>query len=85
MAELADKYDGDIQGCLRDLRKEKIGVDTAPIDRSAMKRKWVTSQEADADGRPMSPSKARAAKNREHLLLLSASCLLMMVLIWKLV
>lgn len=63
MAELADKYDGDIQGCLRDLRKEKIGVDTAPIDRGAMKRKWVTSQEADADGRPMSPSKARAAKN----------------------
>ncbi|THH20568.1 hypothetical protein EW146_g819 [Bondarzewia mesenterica] len=63
MAELTDKYDGDIQACLRGLQKEKMGVDTAPIDRSAMKRKWVASHENDADGRPLSPSKARAAKN----------------------
>ncbi|KAI0059542.1 hypothetical protein BV25DRAFT_1889472 [Artomyces pyxidatus] len=51
MAEFGDKYNGDIQACLRGLQKEKLGVDVAPIDRTAMKRKWVATTEADNDSR----------------------------------
>ena len=51
MAEFGDKYNGDIQACLKGIQQEKLGVDVAPIDRTAMKRKWVVAQDSDAEGR----------------------------------
>jgi len=52
MAEFGDKYHGDVQTCLAGLLEERLdGIAAAPIDRTAMKRKWYASQESDVDGR----------------------------------
>ncbi|KAI0030428.1 hypothetical protein K488DRAFT_54252 [Vararia minispora EC-137] len=47
IGDFSDKYDGDILAAVRGIQKDKRGYDTAPIDRTAMKRKWVQDQEAD--------------------------------------
>ncbi|KAI0314025.1 hypothetical protein OF83DRAFT_1175143 [Amylostereum chailletii] len=60
MAEFGDRYNGDIQACLRAMQREKLGVDTVPIDRTAMKRKWVASQDGDTEGRGEGSSKTGA-------------------------
>jgi len=78
MAEFGDKYDGDVQAALRGLQKERLAIDVVPLDRNAMKRKWVPASEEDSETRPGSPTKnsdtnhARAAKNRAWLR--SGSC-----------
>jgi len=71
MAELGDKYDGDVQAALRGLQKERLAVDVAPIDRNAMKRKWAPAPEEETDtrlegqGKNLESNHTRAAKNRE--------------------
>ncbi len=71
MAEFADKYDGDVQAALRGLQKERLTVDVAPLDRSAMKRKWAPVPEEEHETRPgdsrenANSGHARAAKQRE--------------------
>ncbi|KAA1469824.1 hypothetical protein DENSPDRAFT_928420 [Dentipellis sp. KUC8613] len=49
IAEFGDKYNGDIQACVRGIQKERMALESVPIDRTAMKRKWV-AQENDVDG-----------------------------------
>jgi len=74
MADFGDKYNGDVQAALRGLQKERLAIDVVPLDRNAMKRKWVPASEEDPEARPGSPTKntdtnhARAAKNRACLL-----------------
>ncbi|KAH9080660.1 hypothetical protein EDB83DRAFT_2340717 [Lactarius deliciosus] len=64
MAEFGDKYDGDIQSALRGLQKERLALDVAPIDRNAMKRKWVPAPEDENDTRADdSGNHSRATKN----------------------
>lgn len=73
MAEFGDKYNGDVQACLRGMQKDKLGTDVGPIDRTAMKRKWAASHENDALDQGEGSSKdggqegnpAKSAKNRE--------------------
>jgi hypothetical protein len=73
MAEFGDKYNGDVQVALRGLQKERLAIDVIPLDRTAMKRKWVPASEEDPETRSGSPTKnpdtnhARAAKNRAWL------------------
>ncbi|KAF9219173.1 hypothetical protein BS17DRAFT_789940 [Gyrodon lividus] len=54
MGEFADKYNGDIQACLRGLQSARMGVgktETFEIDRDTRKRKWAAAQEeAEASG-----------------------------------
>ncbi|KAH7927633.1 hypothetical protein BV22DRAFT_1031530 [Leucogyrophana mollusca] len=45
MGEFADKYNGDIQACLRGLQREKLGPEAVEIDKDTRKRKWAASQE----------------------------------------
>jgi hypothetical protein len=75
MGEFADKYNGDVQACLRGIQKERSGIDTAPIDRTAMKRKWVQEPEMEEGDKAMKnvgnghdSNPAKAAKNRALLL-----------------
>ncbi|KAH9042240.1 hypothetical protein EDB85DRAFT_2286024 [Lactarius pseudohatsudake] len=75
MAEFGDKYDGDIQSALRGLQKERLALDVAPIDRNAMKRKWVPAPEDENDTRADdSGNHSRATKNRESVVHLSERC-----------
>ncbi|KAH0832339.1 hypothetical protein J3R83DRAFT_13355 [Lanmaoa asiatica] len=51
MGEFADKYNGDIQACLRGLQSERMGETEFEIDRDTRKRKWAAAQEeAEASG-----------------------------------
>ena len=52
MGEFADKYNGDIQACLRGLQKERMGeVEAIEIDRETRKRKWAAAlEETEASG-----------------------------------
>ncbi|KIK93092.1 hypothetical protein PAXRUDRAFT_829337 [Paxillus rubicundulus Ve08.2h10] len=75
MGEFADKYNGDIQACLRGLQSARMGMggaETFEIDRDTRKRKWAAAQEeAEASGsRPgkghgqrQEVDQGRAAKN----------------------
>src|SRR5258707_4493008 len=72
MAEFGDKYDGDVQAALRGLQKERLTIDDAPLDRSAMKRKWVPLPEEEEHdthigdtGKNPNGGHARATKHRE--------------------
>jgi Nbl1/borealin-like protein len=72
MAEFGDKYDGDVQAALRGLQKERLTIDDAPLDRSAMKRKWVPPPEEEEHdthigdtGKNLNGGHARATKHRE--------------------
>ncbi|KAF9475643.1 hypothetical protein BDN70DRAFT_883455 [Pholiota conissans] len=54
MREFGEKYDGNIQSALRGFQKEKLaaaGADATlgEIDKSMRKRKWVASQETEAE------------------------------------
>ncbi|KAG8214888.1 hypothetical protein J3R82DRAFT_10059 [Butyriboletus roseoflavus] len=51
MGDFADKYNGDIQACLRGLQSERMGGTEFGIDRDTRKRKWAAAQEeAEASG-----------------------------------
>lgn len=76
MGEFADKYNGDVQACLRGLQGERIGGTEFEIDRDTRKRKWAAAQEeAEASGSGQAQAQegdqARAAKNGELRPLLS--------------
>ncbi|KAI0822010.1 hypothetical protein BC628DRAFT_1328258 [Trametes gibbosa] len=43
------KYNGDIQECVKGLKRELLGAEDSTIDPSTRKRKWVESQEVDGD------------------------------------
>ena len=69
MGEFADKYNGDIQACLRGLQSERMGGTEFEIDRDTRKRKWAAAQEGvEASGSGPGQGQAdqaRAAKNGE--------------------
>lgn len=68
MGEFADKYNGDIQACLRGLQSERMGGTEFEIDRDTRKRKWAAAQEeaeASGSGQGQEGDQARAAKNGE--------------------
>ncbi|KAI6141757.1 hypothetical protein BKA82DRAFT_4197787 [Pisolithus tinctorius] len=52
MGDFADKYDGDVQACLRGLQKERLGnAEELEIDRETRKRKWAAAlEESEASG-----------------------------------
>lgn len=68
MREFGDKYNGNIQAALRGFQKEKFAASggegsLGELDKDARKRKWMASQEAEAEnGREVESSKA--LKNR---------------------
>ncbi|KAF8548925.1 hypothetical protein OG21DRAFT_1479034 [Imleria badia] len=45
MGDFADKYNGDVQACLRGLQSERVGGAEFEIDRDTRKRKWAAAQE----------------------------------------
>ncbi len=54
MRDFGEKYEGNLQSALRGYQKERLaaaGIDASKgeIDRSERKRKWVASQEVEAD------------------------------------
>lgn len=54
MREFGEKYEGNLQSALRGYQKERLaaaGIDASAgeIDKSERKRKWVASQESEAD------------------------------------
>ena len=66
------KYGGDVQAASKGLQRDKLGggPEAAEVDKLARKRKWVASQEADAEasgsGTPRLDSESsRAVKNGE--------------------
>ena len=63
MGEFADKYNGDIQACLRGLQSEQMGRTEFEIDRDMRKRKWAAAQEKAQVSGPGQGDQARAAKN----------------------
>ena len=66
MGEFADKYNGDIQACLRGLQSERMGETEFEIDKDTRKRKWAAAQEeAEASGSGHA-EETRAAKNGER-------------------
>ena len=52
MGEFADKYNGDVQACLRGLQRERMGeTEAIEIDRETRKRKWAAAlEETEASG-----------------------------------
>lgn len=60
MGEFSDKYNGDINACLRGLQKEMRGGEVVPDENSPRKRKWQPSQES-----PSHAESSRAAKTGE--------------------
>ncbi|KAG9310621.1 hypothetical protein JVU11DRAFT_9189 [Chiua virens] len=51
MGDFADKYNGDIQACLRGIQSEQMGETEFEIDRDTRKRKWAaTQEEVEASG-----------------------------------
>ncbi len=62
MGEFADKYNGDINECLRGLQKERQGGEPVPVDPVLKKRKWVANE--DGPG-PEDAECSRAPKNGE--------------------
>ncbi|KAI5989860.1 hypothetical protein EDC04DRAFT_3128022 [Pisolithus marmoratus] len=52
MGDFADKYDGDVQACLRGLQRERLGnAEELEIDRETRKRKWAAAlEESEASG-----------------------------------
>ncbi|KAI6130905.1 hypothetical protein EDD17DRAFT_1568680 [Pisolithus thermaeus] len=52
MGDFADKYDGDVQACLRGLQRERLGnTEELEIDRETRKRKWAAAlEESEASG-----------------------------------
>lgn len=68
MGEFADKYNGDIQACLRGLQSERMGGTEFEIDKDTRKRKWAAAQEeaeASGSGQGQEGDQTRAAKNGE--------------------
>ncbi|KIJ61150.1 hypothetical protein HYDPIDRAFT_116458 [Hydnomerulius pinastri MD-312] len=65
MGEFADKYNGDIQACLRGLQSERMGgAGALEIDRDTRKRKWAASQEeVEGTATQEGSEPVRAAKN----------------------
>ncbi|EIW81398.1 hypothetical protein CONPUDRAFT_137366, partial [Coniophora puteana RWD-64-598 SS2] len=66
MAEFADKYDGDVQACLRGLQSARLGAggtDALAIDKDTRKRKWASAQE-DADSSSGNLNNADAGPSR---------------------
>ncbi|KAI0632017.1 hypothetical protein C8Q77DRAFT_1218560 [Trametes polyzona] len=43
------KYNGDIQECVKGLKRELLGAEDNTIDPSTRKRKWIESQETEGD------------------------------------
>ncbi|EGN97979.1 hypothetical protein SERLA73DRAFT_109266 [Serpula lacrymans var. lacrymans S7.3] len=64
MGVFTDKYNGDVQECLRGLQKEKMGSEAIEIDQTTRKRKWVASQEeAESSANGAAHEAERALKN----------------------
>ncbi|KAF8840590.1 hypothetical protein BDN67DRAFT_903254 [Paxillus ammoniavirescens] len=75
MGEFADKYNGDVQACLRGLQSARMGMggtETFEIDRDTRKRKWAAAQEeaeasgsgpAQGHGQKQEGEQGRASKN----------------------
>lgn len=60
MAEFADKYNGDINECLRGLQREKQGGEPT-LDPTLKKRKWKDTEEALESGEAESSTRATKA------------------------
>ncbi|KAI0373905.1 hypothetical protein BV20DRAFT_937226 [Pilatotrama ljubarskyi] len=58
------KYNGDIQECVKGLKRELLGGDDNTIDMGTRKRKWIESQEAEGDklDTKLSSNDSRASK-----------------------
>jgi Nbl1 / Borealin N terminal len=69
MREFGQKYEGNIQSALRGYQKDRLvaaGGDATlgEIDKSLRKRKWIESQEAEAElSQPKDADSQRALKN----------------------
>lgn len=61
MGEFADKYNGDMNECLRGLQKERQGGEPVAMDPTIKKRKWVPNEEGPG---PEDAECSRAPKNR---------------------
>jgi Nbl1 / Borealin N terminal len=75
MRDLEEKYQGDVQVCLRAMQMDKLVEATATtgVERSTKKRKWLAA--LDADGQEAESS--RGVKNGEHL----PECLLIILIV----
>ncbi|KAI0352642.1 hypothetical protein OH77DRAFT_1408768 [Trametes cingulata] len=59
------KYNGDIQECVKGLKRELLGGEDNTIDMGTRKRKWIESQETEGDkldGKLASNDSSRASK-----------------------
>lgn len=74
MADFHDKYHNDVTTAARGLQEQKLGGTegaAGTIDRAAMKRKWIATQE-DVEGSEKAMAKNdggnmnKATKNREY-------------------
>ncbi|CCL99257.1 uncharacterized protein FIBRA_01272 [Fibroporia radiculosa] len=61
------KYDGNVQECVKGLRRELLGTEDTAIDPSTRKRKWVASQDTEdkADAKASGNAVAGSSKDAE--------------------
>ena len=69
MAEFSDKYNGDINACLRGLQKDRQGGEVVPDENSPRKRKWQPSQESPSHAESSRAAKTGNAFKNSNLLL----------------
>lgn len=62
MRDLEAKYNGDVLTCMKVLQMDRLAEETAGVERSTKKRKWLGAQDADLE---RSDESSRAVKNRE--------------------
>ncbi len=65
MAEFGDKYNGDINECLKGLQMERHGGEPVPLDAVARKRKWQESQD-DATMNETDPIRTNKNGKSDH-------------------
>jgi hypothetical protein len=68
MRDLEEKYQGDVQVCLRAMQMDKLVGTGAGVERSTRKRKWLAEhEEGERSGRqgPDEAESSRGIKNGE--------------------